>query len=107
MIEITFNEKNLELSVKGHANHGEKGEDIVCSAVSILFYTLAESLNEAKEMLVKNPRINMEDGNGTISCVPKGIYEANVSLMYWTVLNGFELLASEYEDNIKLEILNK
>lgn len=105
MIEITFNEKNLELSVKGHANHGEKGEDIVCSAVSILFYTLAESLNEAKEMLVKNPLINMEDGNGTISSVPKGIYEANVSLMYWTVLNGFNLLASEYKNNVSLKII--
>ena len=105
MIEITFNEKNLELSVKGHANHGEKGEDIVCSAVSILFYTLAESLTESKKMLVKNPLINMEDGNGTISCVPKGIYEANVSLMYWTVLNGFNLLASEYKNNVSLKII--
>lgn len=105
MIEITFNEKNLELSVKGHANHGEKGEDIVCSAVSILFYTLAESLTESKEMLVQNPHINMEDGNGTISCVPKGIYEANVSLMYWTVLNGFNLLASEYKNNVSLKII--
>lgn len=105
MIEITFNGKNLELSVKGHANHGEKGEDIVCSAVSILFYTLAESLTESKEMLVQNPHIDMEDGNGTISCVPKGIYEANVSLMYWTVLNGFNLLASEYKNNVSLKII--
>ena len=105
MIEITFNEKNLELSVKGHANHGEKGEDIVCSAVSILFYTLAVALTESKEMLVQNPHINMEDGNGTISCVPKGIYEANVSLMYWTVLNGFNLLASEYKNNVSLKII--
>lgn len=105
MIEITFNEKNLELSVSGHAEHGNKGEDIVCSAVSILFYTLAESLTESKEMLVQNPHINMEDGNGTISCVPKGIYEANVSLMYWTVLNGFNLLASEYKNNVSLKII--
>lgn len=105
MIDITFDEKNLELSVKGHAEHGKKGEDIVCAAVSILFYTLAESLTESKEMFVQNPRIEMEDGNGTISCTPKGMYEANVLLMYWTVLNGFQLLASEYKDNVKLEII--
>lgn len=105
MIEITFNEKNLELSVKGHAEQGKKGEDIVCSAVSILFYTLAESLTESKEMLVQNPRIEMEDGNGTISCVPKGMYEANVLLIYWTVLNGFNLLAENYEKNINLVVI--
>ncbi len=105
MIEITFNEKTLELSVSGHAEHGNKGEDIVCSAVSILFYTLAESLTDAKEMLVQNPRIEMEDGNGTISCVPKGMYEANVTLIYWTVLNGFNLLAENYEKNINLVVI--
>lgn len=105
MIEITFNKKTLELSVKGHAEHGNKGEDIVCSAVSILFYTLAESLTESKEMLLQNPRIEMEDGNGTISCVPKGKYEANVLLIYWTVLNGFNLLAENYEKNINLVVI--
>ena len=106
MIDITFNEKTLELSVKGHAEHGNKGEDIVCSAVSILFYTLAETLANSKDMLVQNPRIEMEDGNGTISCVPKGKYEANVSLIFVTILNGFNLLAAEYKNNIKFVILD-
>ena len=105
MIDITFNNKTLELSVKGHAEHGNKGEDIVCSAVSILFYTLAETLSNAKEMLLQNPRIEMEDGNGIISCVPKGKYEANISLIYWTILNGFQLLAENYEKNIKLVVI--
>lgn len=104
MIEITFNAKTLELSVKGHAEHGNKGEDIICSAVSILFYTLAETLTNSKEMLSQNPRIEMEDGNGTISCVPKDIYEANISLIYMTILNGFSLLAENYEENIRFFI---
>ena len=104
MIEVNYNSKTLELSIKGHAEHGNKGEDIVCSAASILFYMLAESLTNAKEMLVQNPKIEIEDGKGTISCVPKGKYEANVTLIYWTILNGFELLALEYKENIKFEI---
>ena len=105
MIEVNYNSKTLELSIKGHAEHGNKGEDIVCSAASILFYTLAESLTNAKEMLVQNPKIEMEDGKGTISCVPKGKYEANITLIYWTILNGFQLLEENYQKNLKLGVI--
>ena len=100
MINITFNAQNLELKVEGHAGADVKGKDIVCSAVSMLFYTLADSLIKSEEMLKTHPKIKMEDGNGYIKCKPKEKYQANVSLIYWTILNGFQLLADEYEKYI-------
>ena len=105
MINITFNPSTYELKVEGHADFGKKGEDIVCSAVSILFYTLAESLCESQEMLIEHPVIDMEDGNGLISCRPKKEYEGNIARSYWTILNGFQLIAQEYPENVKFSVL--
>ena len=35
MINIKFNPKTFTLDITGHAEHGKKGEDIVCSAIYI------------------------------------------------------------------------
>jgi uncharacterized protein YsxB (DUF464 family) len=46
MITISISEnkdaKAITLKVKGHANHDEKGKDIVCASASILTYTIAQ-----------------------------------------------------------------
>lgn len=103
MITIKFNPNTFTLDITGHAKHGKKGKDIVCSAISTLFYTLAQSLYEATDML-EDISFSDKDGNGHISCKPKAEYEANVSLIYWTILNGFELVAKNYEKNVKMEL---
>ena len=105
MINIEFNPKDFTLDITGHAEHGKKGEDIVCSAISTLFYTLAQSMLDAKEMMAEDIVFSDEDGNGHLSCKPKAEYEANVSLIYWTILNGFELVAENYKENVKLSVL--
>lgn len=102
MINVTFNSKTYTLDITGHAEHDEKGKDIVCAAISTLFYTLAESLYEMKD-LCDELDIDDTDGNGHIECKPKAEYEANISLMYWTILNGFELVAKNYQNNVKFE----
>lgn len=105
MIKVEFNPNTYTLDVNGHAEHGEKGEDIVCSAISILFYTLAESLNNCRDMLEESVDYDMDDGNGHISCKPKAEYEANISLIYWTILNGFQLVAENYKKNVNLHVV--
>lgn len=104
MITVKFNPETYTLDVTGHAEHGKKGEDIVCSAISALFYTLAESLYSSKEMLAEDIVFSDEDGNGHLSCKPKAEYEANVSLIYWTILNGFELVSKNYEKNVEMVV---
>ena len=104
MINITFDSLNLDLKVEGHAGADVKGKDIICSAVSMLFYTLADSLNKSEEMLKKHPIIEMEDGNGHIKCRPKKEYQGNITLIYWTILNGYQLLADEYKEYVTLKV---
>ena len=105
MINITFNPKTFTLDINGHAEHGKKGEDIVCSAISTLFYTLAQALYESKYMLSEDIVFSDEDGNGHLSCKPKAEYEGNVSLIYWTILTGFDLVSKNYEKNVNLLVV--
>ena len=104
MVDIKFNPKELRLSVEGHAGQAEKGKDIVCAAVSVLFYTLAQAVVDSTEMLEEEPVINIEDGNGSVSCKPKQMFLATLQRTYWTVLTGIELLAGEYKEYINFTV---
>ena len=105
MINITFNPNTFTLDITGHAEHGKKGEDIVCSAISTLFYTLGEALYESREMLAEDIVFSDEDGNGHLSCKPKAEYEGNIARTYWTILVGFDLVAKNYKKNVNLLVV--
>ena len=105
MIEIKFKPKTMMVKVAGHAGQAEKGQDIVCSAVSILFYTLAQAVTDSSDLLQDEPLIITNDGDGLVSCKPKEGYEGNIQRTYWTILTGFELLAEEYKEYVKLTVV--
>jgi uncharacterized protein YsxB (DUF464 family) len=104
MIEIKFKPKTMMVKVTGHAGQAEKGQDIVCSAVSILFYTLAQAVTDSREALEDEPVIITNDGDGMIACTPKKEYKATMERTYWTILTGFELLAQEYKDYVSFTV---
>ena len=101
MINITFKPKTLELEITGHAEQNEKGKDIVCSAISALFYTLGQTLCESEHMLEEAPIVKIEDGNGYICCSPKVEYEGNIACMYRTIIIGLQMVAEEYKNFVK------
>ena len=104
MVTITFKPETLELEVKGHAEYDNKGEDVVCAAISTLFCTLGQALLESKNMLKMKPIIKDKDGDGYIRCKPKKEFEGNIARTYWTILVGFQLVADEYKDFVKFSI---
>ena len=104
MINITFKPDTMELEIKGHAGHGKKGKDIVCSAVSTLFYTLGEALYESVEMLEEAPIFKDEEGEGYLRCTPKKEYEGNIARTYWTILVGMQMIAEQYPKNVKFKV---
>ena len=105
MINITFNPNTFTIDITGHAEHGKKGEDIVCSAISTLFYTLGEALYNSKDMMAEDIVFSDEDGNGHISCKPKEEFEGNIARTYWTILVGFDLVAKNYDKNVTLNVV--
>lgn len=101
MIKVTFTPDKYDLTIEGHAGCGEKGQDIVCSAASMLFYTLIYSYNESRKMLEWRTYMD-KDGNGHCACIPKKGYEDDIARTYWTIMQGFKLLAGNYPDNVKI-----
>lgn len=104
MINITFNPHTLEIKIEGHAGQNKKGKDIVCAAISTLFYTLGQALIDSEHMLEEKPIFKDEDGHGYLICKPKAEYEGNIARTYWTILIGFELLEKNYSKYVKLVI---
>ena len=104
MINITFKPETLELIMEGHAGYGEKGNDIVCAAVSTLFYTLGEALFQSEEMLTEPPVFTDEEGKGYLSCAPKKEYAGNIDCIYRTILTGLALVAENYKKNVNFKV---
>lgn len=77
-----------ELVFSGHAGYSQ-GEDIVCAAVSILFFTLAEAVSRG------GGGASFRSGQGRVF-VPDG-YERERSF----VRRGVLLLAERYPGNVK------
>ena len=105
MIHVVYHRKYHKLTIEGHAQAGEYGHDLICSAASILAYTLANAVaNMAANGQVREHRIELNEGMGEISCRTAHKYDAPVTLIFDTLCAGFELLASKYPDNIYYEL---
>lgn len=81
-----------EIVFSGHAGYAPEGEDIVCAAVSILFFTLAEAAVQ------KGGRAFFRSGEGKIF-VPEEL-ERELSF----VRSGISLLAEKYPEKVQEEL---
>jgi uncharacterized protein YsxB (DUF464 family) len=52
-IKIKQTESDCLIEVHGHARYAPIGKDIVCSAISVLFLTLANSIDETSDALCR------------------------------------------------------
>ena len=103
--KFCMEEDTVILEMSGHAGHGKKGEDIVCSAASILAYTVAQTVAHmaAQGKLLEAPQIVLEPGNCCICAKPGKDTFYEVFHSFFVVQVGYSLLATRYPDNVKLE----
>ena len=93
------------MTVTGHARSAEHGRDLVCASASILAYTMAVNVaNMADHGQVREPVMDIEEGNAVISCKPRHNLKATVTLAFDTVCAGFDLLAYQYPEYVTYEI---
>ena len=106
MITTTYDRANHSLKIEGHSHYAEHGKDIVCAAVSILAYTLAEDINMAYQVgyLTEEPTIDMQEGNAEIKCCPIEAAESIVSLIFQNVCVGFEIMSKQYPEYVAYDI---
>ena len=98
-------EKELALTVRGHASFDEVGKDIVCASASILTYTLAkvaESYFE-KGHLEEHPILRLNGGDACIVCKCKSYFAyADMLFAFDMARVGFTLLAENYPQNVNV-----
>lgn len=96
MTEITYigDEIDFTLEVRGHAGYAEYGNDIVCSAISVLTQTLIAYMDEVAEDM--EARINPGDVY-LWAMGRKAIKSAEV------ILKGYEMLADSFPDYVTFD----
>lgn len=112
MIRAAFEKEDFEyisLLVEGHAGQAEKGQDIVCSAASILAYTVGQTLTQMHKQgwLKKKPHINLREGKGLITCVPKREYFDECLMVFFVAEVGYSLLRNNYPQYVDVKTFGK
>ena len=94
--------QRIRLEVKGHAGQAEYGHDIVCSAVSILVYTVAQNIRlmEAEGSCTEPPTVNMDSGDTVIDATCRDYSDLEKLLFF--AKTGFALLQRTYPDYVTL-----
>ncbi len=106
MIKVKYNRTYNRVTVLGHAESAPKGEDLVCSAASILVHTLAANVGHMEHSGAATQCVaEIKEGFAKVSCRAVRGYEAVVASIFQAVCVGFEILADKYPENISFKIL--
>ena len=105
MIKVVYHRRYNRLSVKGHANSGEAGHDLVCASATILTYTLALNVkNLVDAERARDPVINLQEGDAVVCCNAIRRHKNVVSLIFSSICAGFALLANKNPHYISYEV---
>lgn len=107
MIKVSLEKDGTELTlrIKGHAGQAEIGHDIVCSACSILAYTVAQLVKNADDVgdLKCPPEIKLDSGDAVISCMPTENTYCTILGIYMFAEVGYKLLAHNFPQYVDLK----
>ena len=102
MIKITFQKQNGEYKSvisEGHAEFAESGEDIVCSAVSVLLINTANSLESFTDSL-----LGSDSDDGVLTIVLKDMIDEKAKVLMDSLKLGLETVRDEYgEDYLQID----
>lgn len=82
--------------LEGHAEAAPYGQDLVCSAISMLAITVANSLSE---QLSVEPKLESDDQRGYLECVLQPGLSAEEKICAQAILKTLELGLNSLEDN--------
>lgn len=109
MVKVKFDysedKRSIVLAVNGHAGYEDRGKDIICSASSILAYTVAQCVSDLHKdgKLLKKPTIKLDKGNAKIVCKPTEDAYVETLHVFFVAERGYALLASNYPEYVRLK----
>jgi uncharacterized protein len=90
----------FRLKISGHSGFSKKGSDIVCSAVSVLFYTFQRSIVETAGEKIK---ISSQGDEQTVELQGHDFGEKALTVLR-VIMTGLEGVRENYPDNIEILI---
>lgn len=107
MTRAEFVQKGLEtsISISGHAEYKDSGDDIVCAACSALSCTLLQCVLDAQS--AGDAEIiycNVTSGDVRLCFKAQPQTMEKTAAMLFTIRTGFELLADEYPEHVAVEV---
>lgn len=118
-ILLTRNSKGITCNAKGHASFARKGKDIVCAAVSILFRTAIQVLQETNGITITSNVLNrgaldfcalikdkIEIAHNVEDSIALKTAECRLECVCDFLKDGFLSLAKEFPNNVFFEYKN-
>lgn len=101
--------KGTTLTIQGHAGGAPWGQNLVCAAVSMLAYALAQRLTELENQgaLVQPPQIRLTSGDAQISAIAKENHADQVQEAFALIQSGLTLLHQRYPQQVQLKAERK
>lgn len=101
-IKILKNDGNfVGFVVKGHSGYAESGNDLVCASISILVYTVLNSLNEVAGVAEEDMDVNIDEKKGFTSLKLKKV-DYSTEVIFNVFIVGITMLAESYSDYVTL-----
>ena len=96
-IKIKQTEKDCIIEIQGHANYAQKGQDIVCSAISTLYQTLRLSIGR-----ISNADSFEENRIDDVICCIEDCDDTADTLIT-NFLIGCKAVSEAYPENIRID----
>jgi hypothetical protein len=108
-VELYFKKEVLwRFKVAGHAGYAEAGEDIVCSAVSLLVFNTINSITEFTNEVVLVDQIDKK--HGIVDCRfehrRQGQVDDQCTLLLKSMALGLYSIEEMYGEYIKIQTIN-
>lgn len=104
MTEITFfyqGKKLTGIESRGHTDYGDKGNDVICAAVSVLMQSLMFGLSEIARL--PSLVIQINDSIPLIKITWQGKYFDKISLLVRTVAESLKIIAADNSGYVKIK----
>lgn len=90
------------VEVTGHAEHSESGSDIVCSAVSMIMYTIANKLDQLEKFIT----IEIDEKTGGYMQIEVIKSDDETKLLIDTLILGLKMIEEQYDEYIDIREAN-
>ncbi len=97
MIKIEINDQLDHIVIKGHANHGYAGNDIVCASVSSIAITSLNAITRLDEKA-----ISVIEDEGFLE-VKVNKHDKYIDTIILNMVSLLEELEKQYKKNIKID----